>query len=387
MKNIFKIITILLVLIFAFSTLSGCEFLNDLFNGDNSGSGQQQGGNENLAPGHGDQVIVDTGAISFHFMMLGNEYAGDCIYVKAGEYDILIDAGSRTGSVESIKNYLDKYVSDGSLEIVIATHAHQDHIAGFSKVNGSIFDLYDCGMIIDFPRTDVTTKTYYNYLSERDAEIANGAKHYTADMCVKSQNGAQKIYDLVPEKQVKLEILDQKYYYQKAVDENDYSVCVQFHHGDKKFLFTGDLEREGELSLIDKNNLSKVELFEAGHHGSYSSTSLELLNVIDPEVCVVCCCSGSVEYTQNLQNTFPSQDFVNRIAGYTYKVYVPIYIDVVFDEAKGKYVNGDYTKLLNGNIVVMSKDDGLEVSCSNNNAYLKDTDWFKNNRICPISWK
>ena len=44
------------------------------------------------------------GEISFHFMMLGNSNAGDSIYIKAGENDILIDAGSRENSIDDIKN-------------------------------------------------------------------------------------------------------------------------------------------------------------------------------------------------------------------------------------------------------------------------------------------
>ena len=31
-----------------------------------------------------------------HFMMLGNDKAGDSIYIKAGDTDLLIDAGSRS---------------------------------------------------------------------------------------------------------------------------------------------------------------------------------------------------------------------------------------------------------------------------------------------------
>ena len=42
----------------------------------------------------GGDVYV-SGDLSIHFMELGNEYAGDSIYIKAGETDILIDAGSR----------------------------------------------------------------------------------------------------------------------------------------------------------------------------------------------------------------------------------------------------------------------------------------------------
>ena len=38
-----------------------------------------------------------------HFLELGNIYAGDSIYIKAGENDILIDAGSRANSKDTIK--------------------------------------------------------------------------------------------------------------------------------------------------------------------------------------------------------------------------------------------------------------------------------------------
>ena len=141
--------------------------------------------------------------------------------------------------------------------------------------------------------------------------------------------------------------------------------------------------------MVDNNELSQVELFKAGHHGSKTSSNEKLLKVIKPKIVCVCCCAGSVEYLtnkeQNLSNSFPTQDFINRIAPYTDKVYVTTMIDVVFNGEK--YVDsGDY-KLMNGNIVVKAKRSGVIVECSNNNAVLKDTEWFKNNRECPDVWK
>ena len=127
------------------------------------------------------------GVLQVHFVELGNKYNGDCTYIKAGDTDILIDAGSRTDSVTAISEYINQYVTDGKLEYVIVTHAHQDHYAGFSKRNGSIFDLYECGVIIDFARTNQENKPgsmYVNYLAEREDEIAAGATHYTARECI-----------------------------------------------------------------------------------------------------------------------------------------------------------------------------------------------------------
>ena len=45
----------------------------------------------------GGDVYV-SGDLSIHFMELGNNYTGDAVYIKAGDTDILIDAGSRTNS-------------------------------------------------------------------------------------------------------------------------------------------------------------------------------------------------------------------------------------------------------------------------------------------------
>lgn len=308
--------------------------------------------------------------LSIHFLELGNKYTGDCVYIKAGDTDILIDAGSRGNSADDIALYLEDYVTDNTLEYLIATHAHQDHIAGFvgtSTVPG-IFDSFICDIIIDFPMTNATSKVYQNYVEKRDSEITNGAKHYTALECYNNQNGASRTYELADG--IELEILYNYYYENKSSNENEYSVCVMINQGDKHFLFTGDLEEEGEEKLVEYNDLPKVEVFKAGHHGSYTATSKALLDVIDPEIICVCCCAGSDEYTKNPDNMFPAQDFISRVCNYTDQIYVT---SVIADNDAG------FTSL-NGNIVIVSNATGTTVNCSNNNTILKETDWFKKNR-------
>ena len=167
-----------------------------------------------------------------------------------------------------------------------------------------------------------------------------------------------------------------------------------FYHGDRQFLFTGDLEKDGEEKLADKYDFKQVELYKAGHHGSKTSSNNCLLKEIQPKICVVTCCAGSVEYTNNLQNTFPTQAMLDRIAKYTDKVYVPLVIDIVQvegadtpnDTSDDKYKNADQYEMLNGNIVVISAKDGVSVECSNNNTLLKDTVWFSKYRQMPDAW-
>ncbi len=369
------VIAVGVVLYFKVDTVH--DFVNSLFKVENENAG---GGNEPpKATSYGDKDL------SFHFLELGNNYTGDSTYIKAGDVDILIDAGSRQNSSDAIATYVDNYCTDGKLEYVIATHAHQDHIAGFTNTNArnGIFKRYECGVIIDFALTNATSAVYNNYVTARDEEVAAGAKHYTALECCNETNGAKKTYELG--EGMSMTILYQRFYSESSSDENNYSVCVLFNHGDKYYLLTGDLEAEGEASLVENNNLPEVELFKAGHHGSYTASTNTLLSKIKPKMVCVCCCAGSVEYTQNSANTFPSQAFIDRIAPYTTQVYVTTLGSVAFDSDKNKYVDTGFTSM-NGNITVLSSGGNVTVTCSNNNTLLKDTEWFSQNRTRPPAW-
>lgn len=329
------------------------------------------------------------GDLEMHFLELGNGYTGDSCYIKCGDVDILVDAGSRTSSSTTIANYLDTQVSDKKLEYIIVTHADRDHIAGFAgdSKNPSIFARYEVDTIIDFPLTNKVgskeTGVLKDYYSERDSRVEKGAKHYNALQCYNNTDGGQRTYKLSDT--ITLNILYNYYYENSSPDENNYSVCFQIEDGDNKYLFTGDLELEGEEKLVANNSLDKVKLFKAGHHGSKTSSNDCLLDVIQPEVCVVTCCAGSVEYTQNLENTFPTQLFINRISKWTDKVYVTTVGTIAKDDSD-KWKDVSYTSL-NGIVVVKVNNGLLNVECSNNNTILKDTDWFKNNRTTPDAWK
>ena len=321
-------------------------------------------------------TITDVEAIDINFLELGNKYTGDSTFIKAGDTDILIDAGSRNGSAATISEFIDTYCTDGTLEYVIATHAHQDHIAGFVGTNAAegILKNYKIDTLIDFVYSNSDAAVYKNYIQIRDEQVANGniSHHYTAADCVNQTNGASKVYDIAAG--ITMEILDQKFYHEKTSDENDYSVCTLFSQGDNHYLLTGDLEEKGEASLVALNNLPECELFKGGHHGSYTANTDALLSVIKPKTVCICCCAGSTEYTTNPDNTFPAQAAINRIGKYTDKVYVTT---VVADDDKGY-------KSLNGNINFhCAAGTNYVVTGSNNSVILKETDWFKNNRTWP----
>ena len=224
-------------------------------------------------------VAYDSEDLIITFLELGNWFTGDCTFIKAGDTDILIDAGSRLNSVPSITEVINKYCTDGKLEYVIVTHAHQDHIAGFapgSESSKGIFDYYECGLIIDYAQSNSTAKVKDNYEKARDKEVESGATHMTA---AQVRESGHYVFDL--SEGITMTILDSKFYYDHSSNENNYSVCCLINQGgDRNFLFTGDLEEDGEKYLVERNSLPKVNLFKGGHHGSYTASSETLLEVI-----------------------------------------------------------------------------------------------------------
>ena len=97
-----------------------------------------------------DSQTKEMDPISFHFLTLGNANNGDSIYIKAGENDILMDAGSKSGSASTIAKALKEYVTDGKLEYVSCTHAHSDRYSGMGGNADSAFDGGRYGILYQF---------------------------------------------------------------------------------------------------------------------------------------------------------------------------------------------------------------------------------------------
>ncbi len=346
-------------------------------------------------------AVATNSSLTVHFLELGNKYTGDCTYIEVGDIDILLDCGSKSSSIPTVKAYLDQFVTD-KLDYVIVTHAHQDHYAGFATSENipNIFDYYEVGTIIEFAQSENKDSAMYKrYEQNRNEERSAGAKWFTAQDAIEAgpngenyngTEGAQSLIPLNADGTITLQILDQRFYREDAPSENDYSVCTMINQecedgSFRRFVFTGDLEEDGEASLIELNDVFKtpqqVELYKAGHHGSKTSSSSDFMAQIQPKKVCVCCCAGSSEYTSKPENQFPTQTFINNIAPYTNQVYVT---SLCLD-----YKNNQYTSF-NGNIAVSSLPEGVVVNCSNNNTLLKDTDWFKQNRSqenLPSNWK
>lgn len=372
------------------------DFFKNLFNGGKGGTT----GQEVVA---GEVTEISSADLSIHFLELGVANVGDCVLIKVGDTEVLIDAGakSNTAPTKAMLDYFDTYCTDGKIEYVIATHAHEDHIAGLvgqqsgSTRTGFLYS-YEIGTIIQFSKTNSNSVVYNNYLAAVNYCAEKGTAVYGALECV-----GTPIY-LDQEQTISMNILYQKYYENTASTENNYSVCMLLTQnlGEDKsnnYLFTGDLEKSGEQSLVESNpNLPHCVLYKGGHHGSSTSSNDVLLNKITPENIAICTCAGTYEYAtkpssssnpeQAHLNTFPTQEAIERMAKYTDCVYITTLGVLNEDYSTKEFVP------MNGNIVFYygkgeeETEKSLKLYCSNNSKKLKETEWFKNNRNMPSSW-
>lgn len=331
-------------------------------------------------------IKSDDTTLSVHFLELGNKYTGDCVFINAGKFEILIDAGSRADSVDDIYEYVKPYV-DGQLEYVVVTHAHQDHYAGFATKNyeNSLFSKFDDGIgtVVTFAQTNQKADKagLYQYFENNVKTLKEKGteRKYVNEYFERGASATVKIND-----NVSIEFLEHKFYHEKSKTENNYSVCFQIVEtaGENvyRYLFTGDLEEDGEKDLVTKNSakMGKTRLYKAGHHGSKTSTSQELLDVIEPDTICVCACAGSPEYTKNKDNQFPTQAFVDRV--YTKNAGTQVFVtSLCVDYDANKFTS------MNGNIVICSAGNSVTRYFSNNPTELRETEWFKTNRKLPYT--
>ncbi len=426
-KKIKKLLSVILctTLVFASSAFGGCAELFDILSEDNGYTGNSTGSHSSAGSNssqnstgsnssdssesnsantditEGEKEDIVNADFSIHFLELGNKYAGDSVLIKCGDTEVLIDAGSRQASAKTICSYIDEYCTDGVLEYVIATHSDQDHIAGFygntsGDTRTGVLYQYTVETLIMYDIRSTTSQIATNFEATAESLAESGTAVYTASQCYEETDNAKRQYYLDDGQTISINILYNYYYYNKSSDNNNHSVVMlltqETEDGNLNYLFTGDLEEDGESKMVDYyadsanskseyDVLPEVELYKAGHHGSKTSSTEKLLAVIKPKNVAVCCCCGSPEYTTNSDNTFPTQTMITNVSKYTENIYVTT-LAVIEDFENEKW---DYTSM-NGNIVFYyslaegEEKASLKLWCSNNTTKLKDTDWFAENR-------
>jgi competence protein ComEC len=169
-----------------------------------------------------------------------------------------------------------------SLDIVVATHAHADHIGGLP----AIFENFH-------PRELWVGANPQQALLDHAARL-----HIPVTHC-----HAEPAFDLSG---AHVEILSPPPDFPPTKTINNDSLAFRVTFGARAFLLTGDMERPMESRLLYQNAELHADVLKVGHHGSKTSTIQPFLDAVSPSIAVI---------SDGFENSFghPHKDVLARL--------------------------------------------------------------------------
>lgn len=232
-----------------------------------------------------------------HFLNTGHS---DCIILESNSHYAMIDAAEDTdfppdkpwlnlkGYEQEVCSYLLKNCRGENgkvtLDFILGTHAHSDHIGGFDTV-------------INHP--DITVKkAFLKQYCEEDIFIMERKRWDNKEVYMQMKNALLNNNIPIVEEfdnytfsmgDFSITLLNSSH--KKPIikfGENVNSVSALVEYKNKKALLVGDTNYKngGENRLIKK--VGKVDLLKVGHHGYIGSTSFRFVKSLMPEYAVVC---------------------------------------------------------------------------------------------------
>lgn len=183
---------------------------------------------------------------------------GDAALLVCGNHWMLIDGGGRESSQKIYTVLKERNITH--LDMVIASHPHEDHIGGLSAA----FQIAEVQRVLS-PVETYDSKSFENlkrYAQEKSSGItvpAPGEVYALGDAAV--------------------EILGVN----TGPTENSRSIVVKVTYGNVSFLFPGDMEAE----YVDPNWNLTATVLKVSHHGSYTGASRDFLARVSPKYAVL----------------------------------------------------------------------------------------------------
>ena len=248
--------------------------------------------------------INKAGPMEITFLDVGK---GDACFIKTpmGK-TILIDGGGTYNNEFDIGRYViapflwRKNIK--KVDLIILSHPHPDHL------NGLLFILKNFRVNKLWKTSDSSKSLSYQIFKEIIKR-----KHIPVTIV---QKGKKEAIDKVllevfsPKKQM----LTHSTELRSSREENNRSLVIKLSFGQISFLFTGDIEKEAEKSLLGYGKQLKSTIIKVPHHGSKNSSTKSFLELISPQIAVF----SARQYGNQL---FPYPQTIARYQNLSCKIY------------------------------------------------------------------
>ena len=215
--------------------------------------------------------------LQIYFLDVGQ---GDAILIKTpmGK-QILLDGGEGQTVLEKLGQYLP--LTDKTIELVILSHPHGDHLGG-------LIDVLERYQVEEVWLTGVvhTSSGYLEFLN-----LINSKKITAKNIFACGENKPTGCSDeIAVENNMKFKVLwpRENLTGQRVKEINNISMVLKLIYGNNSWLLPGDLDSAAEEKLIrDSPEYLMANVLKVAHHGSSSATSEEWLKLVSPTDAII----------------------------------------------------------------------------------------------------
>ncbi|WP_026527818.1 ComEC/Rec2 family competence protein [Butyrivibrio sp. VCD2006] len=207
----------------------------------------------------------DSGQASSFSIVYIDVGQGDAALVECDGHYMLVDGGEG----DKVYNVLvDKGVQ--KLDILAISHLHKDHIGGLIKA------------LTYASKIGITISNS----SESDTDVF---KEFEEQLVIdKSKIKVPHVGDKYSLGSAEVEVVDVA-----STNPND-SLVLLVTYKDTRFLFTGDIEYEGQKRIADKyqndeDKEFKIDVMKMPHHGSYEGSLYRFIRTFMPDYAIISC--------------------------------------------------------------------------------------------------
>lgn len=195
---------------------------------------------------------------------------GDAILIVTPDNTrILIDGGPGNYLINELGSHLSFY--DRHIDIMILTHAHDDHVSGLNEV----LNRYKVDLVLFPGFIDYNAESYIEWLRIIEEKGVPLQSTTVGDVYTFTNSSLEILYPF------------EAYTGQKIKDVNDTSVVAKYCYIDICTLLTGDATTEVEEEILHLGLDIQSDILKSAHHGSQYSNSENWLFGVNPSTVII----------------------------------------------------------------------------------------------------
>lgn len=205
--------------------------------------------------------------LRFHVFDIGQ---GDALFIETPDhYQILIDGGPDGGVVQKLGYAMPFW--DRTIDLVILTHPHADHLAGLIDVlrRYRVGAIIESGAIYNTPEIGSWEREKERQGLKSIAALSGMTVSFGHDTTLKILSPLANVSG------------------RRFSNVHEADIVSELFYASTTILLTGDAEEDLEADLIMRHLIAPAQILKVGHHGSRTSTSNLLLKTVRPEIAVI----------------------------------------------------------------------------------------------------